>query len=632
MVATLNLRSASLLALVAMAFTPAGAQEPLYLPRAVKQAYAKGTRAPDGRPGAKYWQNRARYDIRVTALPPNRTVRGSEDITYFNNSPDSLASLVIKLFANIHKPGAPRNGGVSERYLTSGTHIDAFSVNGARIPWTDDPTVFTWQRVPLPKPLAPRDSVRLSIDWHYDVSLESNREGMIDSTTWFLAYFYPRVAVYDDYNGWDTMDFTDMQEFYSDFNDYTVSLTVPRNYIVWGTGTLENAAEVLQPAPLARYRASLSSDTTIRVVAKQDHAARAVTSTGATSTWRFTARNIPDMSFALSDHYAWDAGSVVVDSTTQRRASVQAAYNDSSADYRHMVRYGRDALAWFSRNWPGVPYPYEKTTVVQGFAGMEYPMMANDESYADTLFSRFVAEHEIVHSYFPFYMGINESRYAFMDEGWATTFEYLISTHNLGKAKEDSVYRQFRVGRWIGDPSPLEDLPIITPADALKDVAYGNSAYGKAALGYLALKDLLGDDTFKRTLHEFMARWNGRHPIPWDYFNTVNDVARQDLNWFFRSWFFESAHIDLRLVSANRSGDSHSLVIENVGGMPVPVDVVIRYRDGTFEMRHLTPAIWSRNQRRATVAVKAARGVQSISLDGGIWMDADTTNNTVTLP
>ena len=119
----------------------------------------------------------------------------------------------------------------------------------------------------------------------------------------------------------------------------------------------------------------------------------------------------------------WDAASVVVDDATHRRASVQAAYNDSSADYHHMVQFGRHALDWLSHNWPGVPYPFEKTTVVQGFAGMEYPMMANDESYPDTTFSQFVAEHEIAHSYFPFYMGINESRYAFMDEGWATTFE-----------------------------------------------------------------------------------------------------------------------------------------------------------------------------------------------------------------
>jgi len=174
---------------------------------------------------------------------------------------------------------------------------------------------------------------------------------------------------------------------------------------VWGTGTLSNAASVLQPEVLQRFTRSLTSDETIRVATHDDVAGKRVTAQNATNTWRFTATNIPDMAFNVSDHYVWDAGSVVVDDATRRRGSVQAAYNDTAADYRHMVQYGRHALDWLSRNWPGVPYPYEKTTVVQGFAGMEYPMMANDESYADTVFSRFVAEHEIAHTYFPFYMG-----------------------------------------------------------------------------------------------------------------------------------------------------------------------------------------------------------------------------------
>ena len=205
----------------------------LYLPRGVQQAYRKGTRSPDGRPGRNYWQNRARYRIAVTALPPDRTVRGSEEIVYANNSPDTIQNPVIKLLLNIHKPGAPRGGGAREAYLTSGVHIDSLAVNGQATPWPGDADTFTWQRLHLPAPLLPHDSVRLSFKWHYDVSKESGREGMIDSTTWFLAYFYPRVAVYDDYNGWDTMNFTDVQEFYSDFNDYDVSITVPGNYVVW---------------------------------------------------------------------------------------------------------------------------------------------------------------------------------------------------------------------------------------------------------------------------------------------------------------------------------------------------------------------------------------------------------------
>lgn len=620
----------SLLALLCIPLLPEQAAPPestLYMPRAVQQAFRKGTRSPDGRPGGKYWQNHARYAITVTALPPDRTVRGTEQILYANNSPDTLRTLVIKLFLNIHKPGAPRDGGASDAYLTSGVHVDTFAVNGQSVPWENGSRYFTWQPVKLPAPLLPRDSVHLSFDWHYEISRESNREGMIDSTTYFLAYFYPRVAVYDDYNGWDTMDFTDQKEFYSDFNDYDVSVKVPANYIVWGTGTLMNPSEVLQPEHARRFQASLTSDQTIRVATKEELAAKRVTQPGPVNTWHFRATNIPDMAFNVSDHYDWDAASVVVDDATHRRASVQAAYNDSSADYHHMVQFGRHALDWLSHNWPGVPYPFEKTTVVQGFAGMEYPMMANDESYPDTTFSQFVAEHEIAHSYFPFYMGINESRYAFMDEGWATTFEYLIGQADLGKDKARTFFQQFRVNGWIHDPSPLEDLPIVTPADVLKGSAYGNNAYGKPALGYLALKDLLGDDMFRKGLHAFIDRWHGKHPTPWDFFNTVNDATGRNLDWFWRNWYFSNGYIDLAVRSVGKTGNGYSVVLDNVGGMAAPVDLLVRYGDGSSDTIHETPAIWESNQKQATVTLRTGKVVQSVALDGGIWVDADSLND-----
>jgi len=450
---------------------------------------------------------------------------------------------------------------------------------------------------------------------------------MIDSTTWYLAYFYPRVAVFDDYNGWDTSVFTDVQEFYSDFNDYDVSITVPANYVVWGTGTLLNPAEVLQPAHLRRYTESLTSDQKINVASKAEMLGKTVTTRGPRNTWRFRATNIQDMTFNLSNHYVWDAASVVVDRSTGRRTSVQAAYNDTAADFRHMVRYGQHGLSWLSQNWPGVPYPYEKTTIVQGFAGMEYPMMVNDESYADTVFSRFVAEHEIAHTWFPFYMGINEARYAFMDEGWATAFENLIGIADLGQERATRTFQEFRVSPWINNFSSILDLPIISPADGLSPSSYGHNAYGKAALGYLALKDMLGDDAFRRGLHAFIDRWHGKHPIPWDMFNTFNDVTGQNLNWFWNRWFFSNNYMDLAIAAVTRTGSGYTVTVDNIGGMPVPVDLQATFADGTSEVVHRTPAVWTADARRADIAVPTRKAVQSVALNGAIWMDADSTNN-----
>jgi hypothetical protein len=599
----------------------------LYMPRNVKAAFRKGTRSPDGRPGPAYWQNRGRYNIAITALPPDRTIRGSEQIVYMNNSPDTLRNPVIKLFLNIHKPGAPRVGGASPEYLTSGVRIDSLAVNGVATAWECNDNCFTWQRVRLAAPLLPHDSVRLAFKWHYDISKESGREGMLDSTTFFLAYFYPRVAVYDDYNGWDTMNFTDMQEFYSDFNDYDVAITVPANYVVWGTGTLLNPAELLQPKFLQRYTQSFTSDQTINVASRAEMVSKTVTTQSPRNTWRFRATNIPDMTFNLSDHYVWDAASVVVDDATNRRASVQAAYNDTAADFHHMVQFARHGLDWLSHNWPGVPYPFEKTTVVQGQAGMEYPMMVNDESYPDTVFSRFVVEHEIAHSWFPFYMGINETRYAMMDEGWATTFENLIGNADLGKQAASGFFEQFRVNNWAQNPSPLEDLPIVTPADGLSGGPYGDNAYGKPALGYLALKDMLGDATFGKALHGFMDRWHGKHPIPWDFFNSVNDITGQNLNWYWNSWYFSNNYIDLGIGGVEKAGSGYTVMLNNIGGMPVPVDLEAHYGDGSNEVIHETAAIWAADQRRATVTIPTGKFLQSLGLNGGIWVDADSTNN-----
>jgi len=608
-------------------FRQAPAPSSLYMPRAIRQAYTNRTRSPDGRPGPAYWQNRARYSITVSASPPDRTIRGSEQIVYANNSPDTLRTMIVKLFINIHRPGAPRDAGASDAYLTDGVHIDAFGVNGSPTPLPDDPRYFTWRPIRLPAPLAPRDSVRLSFDWHYEISRDAGREGMLDSTTYYLAYFYPRVAVYDDYNGWDTMNFTDSQEFYSDFNDYDVTVRVPGNFLVWGTGTLVNVADVLQPDVAARFERSLTSDAVVHVATSADLAAKRVTRPNAFNEWRFHADNVPDVTFNVSDHYVWDAASVVVDDAAGRRAGVQSAFNDTAADFHHMVEFGRHSLDWLSHNWPGVPYPYEKTTVVQGSADMEYPMMVNDGSTPDTVFSRFVVEHEIAHTYFPFFMGINETRYGFMDEGWATTFEYLIGTADLGKARADAFYKQFRVNGWIHDPSPLEDLPIVTPADVLRGVAYGNNAYGKPALGYLAVKDLLGDDEFKKCLHGFMDRWHGKHPIPWDFFNTFNDVSGKNLDWFWNAWFFSHGYIDLGVASVTKSTGGYAVVLDNVGGMTAPVDLRLRFGDGSTETVHETPAIWAADQKRAAVRVATKKTLVGVNLDGGIWVDADTTNN-----
>lgn len=609
-----------------------GRTQDLYVPRDVQQAFKNQTRAPDGTPGKNYWQNNGRYDITVNVMPPDRNITGEERITYFNNSPDTLPYLVFKLILNIHKPGVARMFDADSDYLTSGVHIDNFTVNGKPAIWREPQSHATWQGIRLPKPLLPHDSVQLSINWHYEISLKSGREGMIDSTTYYLAYFYPRVAVYDDYLGWDRMTFTDGQEFYNDFNDYSLTVNAPKNYIVWATGTLKNPGDVLQPAFARKLEASMHADDIVHIATSDDLAAKNITAQNEVNSWKWTANNITDVALAVSDHYVWDASSVVVDDATHRRASVQSAYNDTAADFHHMVSFGRHALDWFSHNWPGVPYPFPKTTIVQGYADMEYPMMVNDGTNQDTLFSRFVAEHEIAHTWFPFYMGINETRYGFMDEGWATTLELLIGRDDIGKERAETFYKRFRVDGWINDPSAEEDVPIITPGNILSGAAMGNNEYGKPSLGYLAVKDLLGDDLFKKALLGYMERWNGKHPIPWDFFNSISNVSGKNLNWFWTNWYFSNNYIDFSIEKVSKIKSGYAVAIDNIGGYAAPVDIIAVYTDGSSQVFHQTPDIWRENQKHAVVNVSGTKKLQSIRLDGGIFMDADESNNEWTAP
>ncbi|SHG37272.1 M1 family metallopeptidase [Flavobacterium johnsoniae] len=599
-----------------------GFAQELYMPRNIKAAYAKGTRSADGKPGKNYWQNHGKYTMDITVDAKTKMVSGTETIIYENNSNDSLKNLVIRFVNNLHKPSAPRSGDVSEDFLSNGLTLTSLKVAGE----TYNENARNWGtvgNVKLKKALAPHSKTTINIDWNYPLSKESGREGQIDESTFFVAYSYPRVSVFDDYNGWDRIPHTDRQEFYNDFNDYVYSVKAPKNFVVYATGDFLNPDEVLQPEFAARLKKSYSTDEILHIANEQEMKGGIVTKQNEWNIWKFEAKNITDVCFGLSDHYLWDASSVLVDKKTNRRASVQAAYDIKGTDFVNSVKNNQFALDWFSNNWPGIPYPYSKMTAFQGFADMEYPMMCNDSQMNDPKFAQLVQDHEVAHTYFPFYMGINETRYAYMDEGWATTFEYLIGIAEHGKEAADKFYKEFRVEYYINDKSTEEDQPIISMSTQVSGPGYGNNSYGKASLSYLALKDMLGDDLFKKALHHYMDTWNGKHPIPWDYFNSMNTGSGKNLNWFFNNWFFTNNYIDISVKSVSKNIVS----IQNKGGFAIPFDVIVVYTDNSTETIHETPSVWEKNQKTAQVAVNTKKQIKKVTVDGGIFLDATPDDN-----
>lgn len=592
----------------------------LYMPRNIKKAIVNGTRTNNGNPGKNYWQNTGKYDISETLVPETKTVSGIENIVYSNNSPDTLKMIAIRFVNNFHKAMAPRGYYANENIITTGLDIQSFSIDGE----TYDINSKNWgtvERVRLKKELLPHTVVTISISWSYPLSKQSGREGQIDSTTFYMAYSYPRVSVYDDYNGWDMVPHTGLQEFYNDFNDYTLSVKVPKDYVVWATGDLLNPDEVLQPNISERLKKSYSSNEVIHVADIKDVQQQKVTLQNDWNTWKFSANGITDVCYAVSKSYVWDAASVIVDSNSNRRTSVQSAYKNSSADFHHYVEWSQHSLHYFSTQWPGVPYPFSKMTTFQGFADMEYPMMVNDASTHDLKFAQMVEDHEIAHTYFPFYMGINETRYAFMDEGWATTFEYLAGQQEFGKAHADSVYKMFRIRRYINDPSAEEDQPIISMSTQVSGAGYGNNSYGKASLSYLALKDMLGDALFKKALHHYMELWHGKHPEPWDYFYAMSAGTGQNLDWYFTNWFFTNNYIDLAIENVKKEKGYYMLSVNNVGGFAIPFDVKITYNDGSATSMHETPAIWKSNEKHLEIKITTNKKISSVELDGGIFLD-----------
>jgi hypothetical protein len=620
----------------------------LYMPRVVRQAYRKQTRSPDGRPGKNYWQNRSTYKMSITVTPPNRTVSATEDITYFNNSPEALSDIPFRLYMNAHRPEAIREIDVDETFLTSGIQIDEFRINGQVKAWNDpnNPSASfntpgnTLHKIRLEQPLPPGGSITFSIRWRYDITVQGGwKEGEIDQTTFFLAYFFPRVHPYNDTSGMDVAPFTLGREFNNDFGDYTFKVNVPKNFVVWATGDLQNPQEVLQPTYAQRLQESFTSDRVINIAQPAELQQGRVTAQSDTVTWKWQANNVEDIAIGLSNHYIWDAGSVVVDPATGRRASVQSAYTEAAKDFTRMVEFGKRTLAWASTQYPGVPYPYSKTSIILGGtkgADEEYPMMVNDASHVDKngipdyTMTRFVASHELLHTWFPFYMGINEKRYPFMDEGWTTAFEHLLAKEDMGEEQAINFFKSLRVSLW-SLPGFVADLPIITPHDSLfgaGGVAVAINPYGKAALGYLALKELMGDVAFKQVLHEFMARWNGKHPLPWDMFNTFNNASGQNYNWFFNNWFFSYNYLDLAVKSVQQIEGGYSLQVENLGGMAMPFDVQVVYADGSKASFRQNPRIWKDSPQMATIQIRSPQKLKSLTLDGGIFMDLNPADNT----
>jgi hypothetical protein len=500
----------------------------------------------------------------------------------------------------------------------------------------------TLLHIGLPAALVPGASVDLDLAWSYTVAPDGAPRGGTDGQVWFVSYWYPQLAVYDDVNGWQTDPYMGRSEFYMGYGDYDVTITVPEGWLVAATGTLENPAEVLSATTRDRLARSRASGEIVHVVADDERGAGRATARGAGGrlTWRFRATNVRDVSFATSDRYLWDATVALAgDADGDGRPDTVQINTFYRPDRRawawdQSARYERHSIAFLSRFlWP---YPWPHMDAVDGVvscAGMEFPMQTCIGGPRDTTRLYSVLVHETAHMWFPMQVGSDEQRYAWQDEG--------LTRYNQGEAMAAffpgyDIYQaqgvrsgyldMARGGGGGGGEVELMRHGDLYPLDS---PAYSVASYSKMALTLRSLRAILGDSTFLRAYREYGRRWQYRHPTPYDLWNTFSDVSGRNLDWFWRTWFYETWTLDQAIASVTPRGRDLEVVIEDRGLAPMPVRLAITRTGGAVEWMEVPVHVWLAGARRHTVRVPGGATVQRVEIDpDNAFPDADRTNQT----
>jgi hypothetical protein len=608
-----------LTALLLTGFTITG--QKLTYQREMADAVKEGTRTNTGIPGPEYWQNSSDYKLNIHVVfdGDSTWIEGHAKIAYHNNSPHNLTRIVIRSYPDIFAKGAVRSyyfGGATEMEPVNYTSV---LINNDTIPQSAlSRRTSTNIMLPLKDPLEKGQVAELDITWRYMMHPQINiRQGVYKDKAIFIAYYYPQVAVFDDLYGWDMVDYTGTVEFYNDFNNYDVEITLPSDYYVWGGGVLQNPSEVYPSEILNRYKAAMKSDEVMSILGTDD--LNKGDTTGS-KTWHFKSENTPDFTFAASHTYLWDASSIEVE--PGRRVLVSAVYPHESRFYSSGAKWARESIDYLSSTCPGVPYPWPSMTVfndMQGSGGMESPMMVNNGEQRTEISTRDVIFHEIAHSYVPFLTGANERRWSWLDEGWATYASMKFTDAAEGSSRDsfDAIYRMVS--------GTSRDIPLMVPSfDITESNAYTFYSYPKAAQAYMAIENQLGTQNMYKMWNTFISTWREKHPTPWDFFATVNRVAGSDLNWLLYPWYYKFEHADLELTSFDdRKGD---LIVTNKGGLPLPVYITATYNDGSTKQLFSKPEVWKESDV-LKIKMENPKDVKSIVIGNRMIFESDETNN-----
>ncbi|MGD8496832.1 MAG: M1 family metallopeptidase [Gemmatimonadales bacterium] len=613
----------------------------LLLPAAVGAQQGTETRTAGGAPGHAYWQNRADYRIEARLDAASHVLTGREWITYTNNSPDTLRFVWVQLDQNVFRAGSLAHAGIPPGTFELAT-TDGYVLSSVRAAAPGDGAAVdapyavrdTRMRVDLPTPLAPSGGqVVLEIGYSFTVPGENSmRMGWMESEhgpIYELAQWYPRMAVYDDVRGWNTLPYLGSGEFYLDYGDVEYTVDVPADMIVVGSGELQNPEDVLTAEQRDRLARARTSDETvmIRTVAEVQAAtaAGARGESGARKRWRFTMRNTRDVAWAASRAFVWDAAKI--DLPGGRKSLAMSAYPPESAGAEKWTRsteFVKASVEQFSRDL--YPYPWPAAINVAGAeGGMEYPGIVFCYATAEGAGLWSVTNHEIGHEWFPMIVGSDERRHAWMDEGFNTFVDiYASEAFNGGEfaPKRDGEYAP-KGGNPAREIVPLfldpDAPPIDTPADAITERYRHPVSYYKPALGLVILRQvILGPERFDRAFRTYVARWAYRHPRPVDFFQTMNDVTGEDLDWFWTGWFEENRKIDQAVSDvAYVDGDPANgalVTVQNLGDLAMPTRVRGEQEGGGAVEAVIPVQAWARGDR-FVVRLDSTKPLASVTVD-----------------
>jgi len=593
-------------------------------------------RSASGEPGPKYWQNKADYKINCTLDTTSHLVAGDVEIVYTNNSPDNLKLLWLQLDQNIYKKdsrasatttetgGRWANNAFTDGYVIKSVSLDYNNKVYAPKYTVTDTRMQVWLQDALK---AAGGKIKLAIKFEFKIpQYGTDRMGRLNTKNgWVyeIAQWFPRLCVYDDLQGWNVLPYLGAGEFYLEYGDIEFSVTAPSDMIVVGSGDLLNPQDCFASDQLKKYNEAKGSDKTVVIRSEKDINDKNAQPKKARTTWKFKIQNTRDAAWAASKAFILDAARINLPSGKKSLAvsayPVESTKDKKGNDWRRSTEMVKGSIEHYSTKW--YEYPYAAAVNVAGVVGgMEYPgiVFCSYTSVGIGLWG--VTDHEFGHTWFPMIVGSNERKYAWMDEGFNTFINDLSTkAFNKGEFSQQSFFddpsSSFMVKYVFGEK--MDGL--FNSPDVIQQENLGIAAYSKPSQMLHALRELvLTPERFDAAFKEYINRWAFKHPTPWDFFHTIENVAGEDLGWFWRAWVLNTWKLDQSVKGVkyikNIPENGALITLENLGKMPMPVTVVVKEANGKEHTLNLPVEIWQRGAEW-TFGVPTSSEIKEVILD-----------------